>query len=170
MNKLLPAFIDTTARINQIMDTLVQMGQEKQQLIIFGRVQELDKLIQKEGITVSNLEKLEGARFKLQEEIASRWGIAPKEINVTVILEKLQEEHSGSYDAVKDEIERLSYNLDRLRAINFNNNELINQSLSYIDEIQSVLYGDVAGTYSEKGLQSEEESLRPHISLLDKKA
>ncbi|HBQ85528.1 MAG TPA: hypothetical protein DD811_03470, partial [Syntrophomonas sp.] len=131
MNKLLPAFTDTTARINQILDTLVQVGQAKQQLIISGRVQELDKLIQKEGITVSDLEKLEGARFKLQEEFASRWGIAPDELNVTVILEKLQEEHSDSYSACKDEIETLSYNLDRLRAINFNNNELINQSLNY---------------------------------------
>jgi flagellar biosynthesis/type III secretory pathway chaperone len=170
MNKLLPAFTDTTARINQILDTLVQVGQAKQQLIISGRVQELDKLIQKEGITVSNLEKLEGARFKLQEEIASRWRIAPEKINVAVILEKLQEEHYDSYGTFKDEIERLSYNLDRLRVINSNNNDLINQSLNYIDEIQSVLYGDVAGTYSEKGLQSEEDPLRPHISILDKKA
>lgn len=170
MDKLLPAFIDATTRLNQVMDTLVQMGQAKQQLIILGRVQELDKLIQKEGIIVSNLEKLEGARFKLQEEIASRWGIAPAELTVAELLKRLEAEHQDSYDTCQAEIQKLIYNLDRLRAVNSSNNDLINQSLNYIDEIQSVLYGDVAGIYSEKGLQSAEEPLRPHISILDKKA
>lgn len=169
MDKLLPAFIDTTARINEIMDTLVQMGQAKQQLIILGRVQELDKLIQKEGIIVSNLEKLEGARFKLQGEIASRWGIVASELSAAKIVEHLKVEYDQYYSSCKDQTEQLNYNLVRLKAINTNNDDLINQSLDYIDMMQSLLGEDVAGTYTDRGLQTPEKST-PRLSLLDKKA
>jgi hypothetical protein len=170
VDKLLRAFIDTINRIDHILDNLIEIAQDKQQLIILGRVQELDRLIQKEGIVVSNLEKLEGARFKLQEQIASGWGMVASELTVAVLLERLEAEYNDLYEVCQAEIQKLTYNMDRLRLINSNNNDLINQSLNYIDEIQSILYGDVAGTYSEKGLQSEEESLRPHANILDKKA
>lgn len=169
MDKLLPAFIDATARINKIMDILVQMGQTKQQLIISGRVQELDRLIQKEGIIVSNLEKLEGARFKLQGEIASRWEIAPDEFSAAKVLEHLKIEYDQYYNTFKQNIEQLNYNLVRLKAINTNNDELINQSLDYIDMMQSLLGEDVAGTYTDQGLQTQEKST-PRLNLLDKKA
>lgn len=169
MDKLLPAFIDTTASINQILDTLVQIGETKQQMIILGQVQELDKLVQKEGIIVSNLEKLEGARFKLQGEIAARWGVAQTELSAAVILQRLQVEYDQYYSACKVEIERLSYNLGRIKAVNTGNNELINQSLDYIDMMQSLLGEDVAGIYTDHGRQTEEKHSHPRINLLDKK-
>lgn len=168
MDKLLLNFIEATARINQVLEDLVQMGQAKQKLIILGRVQELDKLIQKEGILVSNLEKLEGARFKLQGELASGWGMPLEELTANTILDRLQTDRHQSYDHFKSEIEKLTQNLGRLRDLNSGNDELINQSLDYIDMMQSLLYGDIAGTYSEKGLQTQEKL--PHPNLLDKKA
>jgi hypothetical protein len=56
-----------------------------------------------------------------------------------------------------------------LKAINSHNHELIDQSLVFIGEIQSLFNGDVAGIYSDKGLQSDEFESRPRLNLLDKK-
>lgn len=169
MEKLLSAFLDTIVQLNETLNKLAEMGQNKQQLIISGQVQELDKLIQKEGIIVSHLEKLEGARFKLQTEIAGYWGLAPEQLPAAAILERLKAHHHQSYDALKAEMENLKYNLDNLRSVNSHNNDLIDQSLDYIDEMQSLLYGDI-GTYSERGIQSADKPLRPYTSIIDEKA
>ncbi|MBP8820355.1 MAG: flagellar export chaperone FlgN, partial [Syntrophomonadaceae bacterium] len=67
MESLLTDFTRAVADLNAVLDELAELGQEKQQLIILGKVKELDTLIRKEGIVISNLEKTEGARFKLQE-------------------------------------------------------------------------------------------------------
>ena len=49
------------------------------------------------------------------------------------------------------------------------NNELIEQSLQYIESVQAILNGDIAGTYSDKGSPVDEKSGR-QINLLDTRA
>jgi hypothetical protein len=170
MDKLLAVFIDTTARINQMLDNLAELGLTKQQMIIRGQIQELDKLIHQEGIIVSNLEKLEGARFKLQAEIAVQWNEAAPELSAARLLEHLKLENSQYYSTCKEQTELLARNLTRLKAINQENDELINQSLDYIDVMQSLLGEDVAGTYTDRGLQTEPKHPHPRLNMLDKKA
>jgi hypothetical protein len=69
----------------------------------------------------------------------------------------------------EETINRLSYNLTRLKAINNHNNELIEQSLQYIETIQAILNGDIAGTYSDKGRPVDEKKGR-RVNLLDTQA
>ncbi len=168
MQKLLD-FIAATAQVNQVLADLADIGLEKQQLIIANQVKELDSLIRKEGTIVSNLTRLEGVRFKLQEELASTWGMAAADLSAQVLLEKVQAEYSESAEKLEEQINYLDYNLTRLKAINKHNNELIEQSLDYIDTMQSLLDGDVAGTYSAQGERSNETPSRPSLNLLDKK-
>jgi flagellar biosynthesis/type III secretory pathway chaperone len=66
-------------------------------------------------------------------------------------------------------VDRLSYNLDRLKVINKHNNELIEQSLQYIESIQALLNGDIAGTYTDRGDLADEKTGR-RINLLDTRA
>ncbi|MEN6460745.1 MAG: flagellar protein FlgN [Syntrophomonas sp.] len=170
LDKLLKDFISTMGKVNRTLDNLADLGQEKKQLIILGQVKELDKLIQREGIIVSNLEKLEGARFKYQQKLASKWELTAEELSASVILQKVKANYPDYYDEMEQEIRRLEYNVIRLKALNTGNNELINQSLDYIDVMQSILLGDAAGTYSEQGQQANETPSRVKINLVDKKA
>ncbi|MDD3269966.1 MAG: flagellar protein FlgN [Syntrophomonadaceae bacterium] len=169
MEKLIGDFIDTIAKENSILDSLNDYAQEKQHLIILGKVEELDSLIKKEGIVISNLDKIEGARFKLQGQLASKWGMGLKDCNASEMLAKVKAGYSGLYRQFEEVIGRLDYNMVRLKALNTHNNELINQSLDYISLMESMLSGDVAGTYSQKGLQVDERDARPRLNLLDRK-
>lgn len=169
MESLLLDFTRTVGAMNQVLDELAELGQEKQQFIIVGKVKELDNLIRKEGIIISNLERFEGARFKLQEQIGQGWGVKAEELSAREILQRVRENYPSCYSDLEETINRLDYNLTRLKAINVHNNELIEQSLDYIKVMETMLGGDVAGIYSDKGLKSEEEGLRVSKGLLDKK-
>lgn len=169
VDKLLQDFIESIAKQNQVLERLAALGQEKQELIIAGKVRELDSLIQKEGITVSNLDKMEGARFKLQEHLAIQLGFKAEEFSAKKLLAWVREGCPELYPALEEVINQLDYCLIRLKAINSHNNELIEQSLVFIGEIQSLFNGDVAGIYSDKGQQSDEFESRPRLNLLDKK-
>lgn len=168
MESLLTDFTGAVTALNAALDELAELGQEKQQLIILGKVKELDTMIRKEGIVISNLEKIEGARFKLQEQIGQSWGISSEELSAREILKRVQETYPSCYRDLEEAINRLDYNLTRLGAINVHNNELIEQSLDYIKVIETTLNGDIAGTYSSNGNQTGEGSYALK-NLLDKK-
>lgn len=170
MDKYIQDFIAILVRQNRLLDSLVELGEEKRKIIILGQVEQLDKLMQKEGIIVSNLEKLEGARFKLQGQFAQNWGVPVKELTANVVLVKVKELYPFYTEDLQVQIDNLSNNINRLRGINSENNELLNMSLDYIEEMQSLLTGDIAGTYSRQGQQVDETTSRPHLRILDKKA
>ncbi|MCK9313743.1 MAG: flagellar protein FlgN [Methanocorpusculum sp.] len=168
MESLLTDFTRAVSALNAVLDDLAELSQEKQQLIILGKVKELDTLIRKEGILISNLEKTEGARFKLQEQIGQSWGISGGELSAREILKRVEETCPTCYHDLEQAINRLDYNLTRLGAINAHNNELIEQSLDYIKVIETTLNGDTAGTYSSNGNQITEGNYALK-NLLDKK-
>ena len=63
MDKLLQNFMAVLNQESRLVQDLIELGEKKRQSIVAGRVEELEKIVRKEGIVVSNLEKLEGARF-----------------------------------------------------------------------------------------------------------
>ncbi len=97
MESLLTDFTRAVSALNAVLDDLAELSQEKQQLIILGKVKELDTLIRKEGILISNLEKTEGARFKLQEQIGQSWGISSQELSAREILKRVEETYPSCY-------------------------------------------------------------------------
>lgn len=169
MERLIEDFIGSIEKQSRVMDQLAELGQQKQKLIVWGKVKELDDLIHKEGIIISNLEKLEGARFNLQEKLAREWKVRTEEFSARKMLSLMADSYPDLHKELEQIISRLDYNITRLKAINSHNDDLINQSLDYISVMESVLNGDVAGTYSNKGIQSDEEQIRPRINILDKK-
>ncbi len=168
MRDLLGNFINATTDLNQGLLQLIDLGLEKQQLIIFNQVKELDALIRKEGNLVNQLTSLEMARYKLQESLAAYFKISPQDLTAASLLAKVEAEYGDFYGVLKEQIDELSYLLTRLKSINTHNNELIEQSLDYIDTMQSLLSGDLAGTYSEQGEETTADS-RPRVGLLDRK-
>lgn len=169
MQEVIKEFIQILIKENQWIDKLIEMGEEKRRVIILGKVQELDKLVQKEGIIVSTLEKLEGARFKLQETLAQSWNMPVEGLVANMVLKKVIEVFPEWQDELKEEIERMQQTINKLRDINTENNELINLSLDYIENMQALFEDDRAGIYSDKGMQSEEMYNSSINRIIDKK-
>ncbi len=169
MEKLIQEFIQILIKENQWLDKLTEMGEEKKRIIILGKVHELDKLVQKEGIIVSTLEKLEGARFNLQRMLAQAWDMPVQELLVSTMLEKVAASFPQWQDELREETERMRQTVAVLQGINTENNELINLSLDYIENMQALFNDDRAGTYSDKGLQSEDKTNPSMNRIIDKK-
>ncbi|MGI5911531.1 MAG: flagellar protein FlgN [Syntrophomonadaceae bacterium] len=167
MESLLSEFTNVIAAMNSILDELAEWGLKKQQLILKGQVEELERLIKEEHICAAKLEKTEGDRFKLQVEIGRRWGIKGGGLMAEKILNKVKEESPSSFSALYAAISRLGYNLTRIKAINEHNNELIQQSLDYIKVVETMINGDTTGIYSNRGIQPNESKYL--ANLLDKK-
>ncbi|MGE5390242.1 MAG: flagellar protein FlgN [Deltaproteobacteria bacterium] len=169
VENLLKDFIAAVGRENEVLADLAEIGEQKRQYIILGEIKQLDSLIQKEGIVLTNLERLEGARFKLQQELAKIWGLPVGDLVASEMLKRVKEQY-GNYSADFSQcIEQLDYNLTRLKAINTNNHGLLEQSLEFIATMESMIIGDVAGTYSGSGDKTDEKDLRGSRNLLDKK-
>ncbi|NLW90817.1 MAG: flagellar protein FlgN [Syntrophomonadaceae bacterium] len=169
VENLLKDFISAVGKENEVLANLAEIGEQKRQYIILGEIKQLDSLIQREGIVLTNLERLEGARFKLQQELAKKWGLPIGELVATEMLKIVKEQHGNYYTELSQSIEQLDYNLTRLKAITQNNHGLLEQSLEFISTMESMIEGDVAGTYSDSGDKIDESLLRVNRNLLDKK-
>ncbi|KUG02333.1 hypothetical protein ASZ90_020286 [hydrocarbon metagenome] len=169
MDKLLGDFIDFLNKQNQVMDQLSQWGQDKKELIIQGQVKELDELIRRESKAINELQQLEEGRFRLQNQLADKWGLDITEISAREILKRVRQNQPAFFTDLEQAVNRLDFNLTRLRAINEHNNELLEDSLDYIGAIEASILGDKAGLYSSSGDQLDEKIIN-RKSLLDKKA
>lgn len=170
MDKTISEFIQIINKENELLEKLLAFGEEKKSIVILGKIQDLDKLMQKENIIVANLEKTEKMRLALHEQLARQWEMPMETLTAQMIISKCQESCPLAYEEAKREIEHMETALSRLQAINQENNELIGASLEYIYNLQAMLMGDMTGTYSENGTPASDNTSRTPFRLLDKKA
>lgn len=170
MDGIIQAYGQVLIKENQAIDKLLVLGEEKMNCIILGKVKELDKILSKEGIIAANLEKTENERIQLHAQIAERWGIAAQELTAKMLVQLSREKTMAEADLLEQQIEHMEKIIFKLQDINRQNNELIGASLEYIDNMQAMLIGEDAGTYSDKGTPANENNTRPAYRLIDKKA
>lgn len=152
-----------------ILNSLIEIGEKKKRLIISDRLKELDTLVHSEGIVVSRLERAEGARFKLQKELAILWGLSVEKANSSEMRSRIGRrfpELSSELDSILD---GLKMAVDRLQKINLENRELTNYALEYIDYLWTMVEGDAVGLYSADGIEAEEKPSRTGHKILDRK-
>ncbi|CFX12354.1 FlgN-like domain [Syntrophomonas zehnderi OL-4] len=169
METTIKELIQILIKENQWIDKLVEIGEEKKQVIILNQVQELDKLVQKEGALVAALERLEANRFKTQQNLAQTLEMPAEELTASVLLEKAAAYFPQWQAELNDEVERMQQAIFKLRGINAENHELIGLSLDYIDSIQALFNDEGTGTYSENGKQQDDNQNRSLNRVIDKK-
>ncbi|MDD4802886.1 MAG: flagellar export chaperone FlgN [Syntrophomonas sp.] len=170
LNNEIRHFLELLQKQNLVLENLLELEEKKRQVIILGQVEELNKIIPKEGMLVSDLEKLEDARFKSQTKLAEIWEIPVEELSADKIILNVNQNLPEIEAELQSAVKQIAEQLDRLKASNNENNDLINLSLEYIHTMQSMLNGEVAGTYTNTGVQVDETTVRPALRLLDKKA
>lgn len=152
-----------------ILNSLIEMGEEKKQLIISDRLKELDTLVHSEGVVVSRLERAEGARFKLQKELAAIWNLPVEKANSSEMRYRIGRqfpELSSELDSILKDLKRA---VDRLQKINLENRELTNYALEYIDYLWTMVEGDAVGLYSADGIETEDRYSRTGLKVVDRK-
>ncbi len=169
MDKLLEKFIQFLNLQNEKLDKLAELGQDKKELIILGKIKELDELIKVEAAAVNALQNLEEGRFRIQGQIASLWDRDAGDLAARELLARVAQEYPAFQQDLETAINRLDFNLTRLRAINSHNNDLLEHSLSYIEGLEAVISGDKAGIYSHTGQEKDETGIVRRKTLLDTK-
>lgn len=168
MQTKIQALTDYLAQQNDILQQLIQVAEEKRHSIIVGQVEELDQCLRQENSLLSRLERLEAARFTLQQDMAARLNIPVKEITASFLLQWTGEHFPALVPVLEKELDRLQSSLSRLQEQTRENSELLKQSLNYIDEMYYLLNPeDSTGVYSEQGTTEEAGK---NIRIIDKKA
>jgi flagellar biosynthesis/type III secretory pathway chaperone len=152
-----------------ILNSLIEIGEEKKQLIIGNRLRELDTLVHSEGIVISRLESVEGARFKLQKELAAIWNLPVESLNSGELLSRVNQQRPALQAELEVLLGELKSAVSRLQIINQSNRDLTDYALEYVDYLWTVVEGDAVGLYSAEGIEIEDKSSRSGLKILDRK-
>lgn len=117
-------------RENEIYETLSKLSNNKTDIIVAGKVNELENIIKIEQSLVIKIAKLEDQREKLVESLSFNLGKKPEDITLSELVEKIGERESAELKTCQDKIVKT---INVLKTANELNAKLIKSSLEYID-------------------------------------
>ena len=168
--KTVQMVIDFNGLLNEelsVVNDLVQLGLEKQKHIISNDIDKLNELIQKEGHTISKFNRLETGRYEIQEQLAGFYNLQPPEATAQALIDKIQMDDKELAQRLKDSTYEMQAAVNKLKEINNHNNQLIGFSIDYMEFLQSLFEGEVAGVYTYEGQPEEERVYLPGKKILD---
>ena len=113
-----------------IYEKLFSLSLDKKNLIIEGKVNELDKIVQMEGNMILEISKIEDEREKAVEELAKELKLPRENITVTYICDVLKDNRCAQ---LREAAESIANILSQFKEANDINGKLIKQSLEYIN-------------------------------------
>lgn len=139
---------------------LLELSKTKKDMIIEGKVSELDKIVKLENNMIFDIGRLEKIREQETEMISTLLGITKNEAIVSVLTKKLKPKLSKELLEVQNQ---LTDTLVELKDLNELNGKLIEQSLEYIDYSVNVI------TSSNQAVESLYEDLNNNGKNTDNK-
>lgn len=124
------ALTDILNQENDIYDTLSRLSNNKTNLIVGGKVIELESIVKIEQSLVMKISKLEAEREKIVEALCGSLGIKPEEVTLSSLAAQLGKKESTQ---LKDCQEKMVNTIINLKNSNELNSRLIKNSLDYID-------------------------------------
>jgi len=122
--------IDVLNQENEIYNTLSKISNNKTNLIVSGKVIELESIVKIEQTLILKISKLEAEREKIVDKLCSLLGKKPQDITISGLAEQVGQNES---DALKACQEKIVNNIKNLKNSNDLNSKLIKSSLEYID-------------------------------------
>lgn len=113
-----------------IYNDILKISRDKTDIIVKGKVNDLDNITKLEQSLVIRLGKLEAKREELVREISMEFDINPEEVTVSDIAERLDGKQAEKLMECKDS---LALSLKELRETNELNSKLIKNSLDFIN-------------------------------------
>jgi len=115
---------------NDVYETLYKISNNKKEMIIGGKVNELENIVKIEQSLVMKISKLEDEREKIVEKLCELSGQKPEDVTISWLRTWLGEGESAQLKVCQDKI------VDSINALKDNNelnSKLIKNSLEYID-------------------------------------
>jgi len=109
---------------------LVELSKSKKDIIIEGKVAELDKIVKLEQNMIFNIGQLERKREEEVSKLCKALDIESTQVTITDLVNVLQPELKNRLEDIQS---KLNETFSELKAVNDINGKLIEQSLEYID-------------------------------------
>lgn len=144
---LVKNLIDILNKESKIYEGILKLSKEKTDVIVKGKVTELEGITRAEQSMILQLGKLEEERETIVGELAGQLGVKPEDITVSELEKVLPKEQSRE---LKECSSKMTGLINNLRDTNGMNSKLIKNSLDYIDFSVNVLSnagssGDIYG-------------------------
>lgn len=133
---LIDKLIEILDKEMSIYEGVLKLANEKTDVIIAGKVSELEGITKLEQSSIIKLSKLEEERETLVEQLAAELNVKPSELTLKSLIKQLPKEQSKRLKSCYDELPKI---FNDLRNANVLNSKLIRNSLDYIDFSINVL-------------------------------
>lgn len=130
MNELLKELIDILNKELKIYNELLKLSKDKTDIIIKGKVSELENIVKNEQTLILKLGGMENKREGIIEGIAGKLDISSMELNISELVKKI--EPSKAFE-LKQYQANFTGLLSELKEINDLNSKLVKNSLEFID-------------------------------------
>ena len=166
MAKSLAQLKESLKKEKEMYDGVLHLAKEKQDLIIKGKVKEIEELTQKEQAYIKHMGTFEKIRRSIFTNAAKELGIREVD-NISELLLFIDEEEGKEIDGLRDEILET---IKELKEANEENEALIKKSLEFIDFNKDLIAsiqqeGPQNNDYTEKASERNKSSK----SILDVK-
>lgn len=142
-NKLINELINVLEQENSIYEDILKISKNKTNIIVEGKVKELENIVKLEQTLVLQMAKLENIRESLVEKLSGEMKLKPEEITITGLVKYLQDGEAGKLKAVQSKI---GSTLSELKESNELNSKLIKNSLDYINFSVNILSDASSGS------------------------
>ncbi len=146
--------IDILNKEAAIYEGILKLSKEKTDVIVKGKVTELEGITRAEQAMILQLGKLEEERETLVGELAGQLGKKPEEITVSELEKVLPEDQSKE---LKECSSKMTGLINEVRDTNGVNSRLIRNSLDYIDFSINILSsaGSAGDIYGKSGQSND---------------
>jgi len=114
----------------RVFDDILKISKNKTNVIVSGKVNDLESIIKLEQALVLQIGRLENVREELVLKLSKQINIKPSEITLSQLSKLL---HNDQTDILKKFQNRINNLINELRNTNDLNSKLIKNSLDYID-------------------------------------
>jgi len=158
---------DKLQEMSSAYERLLQLGREKKVVLIKGNVNQLNTIMQEENKLVKRVQVLEEERIDLVRKLYQAKGIIMEETTLSKVIEIVSSQEEK--DKLRLLQEKLFKLLSELKKVNDLNQQLIEQSLEYIQHsITSYTQGQ--GQNNTYGRSLTEDNQIERTSFFDTKA
>lgn len=147
--------IEILEKESQVYEDILKIAKNKTEVLVQGKVDELKNITDIEQALVLKVGKLEVVRDELIQEIAKQINQEAKHLTITDIIKLAAGDNKKQLKICAEKITKI---VKQLNDTNHSNQELINQSLDYINFSINLLSSTHEGnTYSGRGESTKGE-------------
>lgn len=153
MELILEDLVEILEEESKTYSQLLQIARKKKEIIVHGKVNDLEKLVKVEQACIIHVGKLENRREDAINEVCRELGVSAEDITISGLSEKVGKESSKKLEKNRQEILNT---VKELKSENEINSKLIKNSLEYIDfslNLMANLNSD--GSYLKSGQVNE---------------